>query len=107
MTTALKATEAIKEKQKATEKLQPPAKYAVILHNDDYTTMEFVVDVLQRFFQKNLQEAEEIMLKVHNNGEGIAGIYPYEIAEMRVLQTEEYAYEHSQPLQVSLRKIED
>ena len=47
------------------------------------------------------------MLKVHNNGEGIAGIYPYEIAEMRVLQTEEYAYEHSQPLLVSLRKREN
>ena len=107
MSELVKSKQALKDSSRAEEQLQPPSDYAVILHNDDYTTMAFVIDVLQKFFAKNLAEAEELMLIVHHRGEGIAGIYPLEIAEMRVLQVEEYAYDNSQPLQVSMRRLED
>jgi len=75
-----------------------PGKWAVVLHNDDYTTMEFVIEVLQRFFKKSDQEAAEIMLKVHHEGRGIAGIYSREIAETKVLQVSDYAKAHGHPL---------
>ncbi|CAN5364881.1 ATP-dependent Clp protease adapter ClpS [soil metagenome] len=64
-------------------KLEKPKLYKVLLHNDDFTTMEFVVFVLQYVFNRDEPEAFTIMLKVHNEGVGIAGIYPYEIAEMK------------------------
>lgn len=64
-------------------KLEKPKLYKVILHNDDFTTMEFVVFVLKQVFQRSTAEAFSIMLKVHNDGIGIAGTYPYEIAQMK------------------------
>ena len=65
------------------EKLEKPPMYKVLLHNDDYTTMEFVVFVLNKVFMRSEMEAFAIMLKVHNEGIGVAGIYPYEIAKMK------------------------
>lgn len=79
-------------------KLKEPPRYAVILHNDDFTTMEFVVEVLQRFFHRTTEEAAQIMLRVHQTGRGVAGIYGYEIAETKVAQVTEYAQASGFPL---------
>lgn len=82
-----------------TTRQKPPPLYKVLLLNDDFTPMDFVVDVLQRFFSKNREQATQIMLKVHNDGAGICGIYPHGIAETKVNQVTEYAREHQHPLQ--------
>ncbi|OFZ18921.1 MAG: ATP-dependent Clp protease adaptor ClpS [Bdellovibrionales bacterium GWB1_55_8] len=86
-------------------KLKEPAKYAVLLLNDDYTTMDFVVDVLQRFFRKSRQEAAQIMLRVHQEGQGLAGVYVFEIAETKVAQVQEYARAHGFPLRCALEPL--
>ena len=80
-----------------------PRLFEVVLLNDDYTTMEFVIDVLMRFFRKNYTEAENIMWQVHEKGSGVCGIYPYEIAESKVNQVIEYARSHNFPLLCVLR----
>ena len=85
-------------------KLKTPALYKVLLHNDDYTPMEFVVDVLQHIFQKNREEATKIMLHVHQKGVGVCGVYTYEIAETKVTQTVDYARKNQHPLQCTLEK---
>jgi ATP-dependent Clp protease adaptor protein ClpS len=85
-------------------KTQKPAMYKVLLLNDDYTPMEFVVDVLERFFSKKNEEAVRIMLHVHQKGVGVCGIYTYEIAETKVTQVVDYAREHQHPLQCTLEK---
>ncbi len=77
---------------------QPPL-YKVLLLNDDYTPMEFVVHVLQRFFGMDRERATVIMLKVHNEGVGVAGVYPRDIAETKVHQVLEFARSHQHPLQ--------
>jgi len=82
-----------------TAKPKPPSMYKVILLNDDYTPMEFVVDVLQRFFNKSREQATQIMLKVHTEGAGVCGIYPHGIAETKTNQVMNYAQEHQHPLQ--------
>lgn len=79
-------------------KVQLPKKYKVLLHNDDYTTMEFVIFILQSVFHKPLPEAERIMLEVHQKGVGVCGIYTYEIAESKARKVERLAREHSHPL---------
>jgi ATP-dependent Clp protease adaptor protein ClpS len=79
-------------------KLAEPPRFAVVLLNDDYTTFDFVVEVLQKFFHKNAEEAAQITLKVHHQGRGLAGIYSRQIAETKVSQVEEYARAHSFPL---------
>jgi ATP-dependent Clp protease adaptor protein ClpS len=61
-------------------KIKKPKKFIVFMHNDDFTTMEFVVAILNDIFNKNIEEANKIMMEVHKNGKGIAGIYPYDIA---------------------------
>lgn len=71
-------------KQKTGSRLQEPKKYNVLMHNDDFTTMEFVVMILIEIFHKNNQEAEALMLKVHNEGKAVAGCYPYDIAITKV-----------------------
>ena len=82
----------------ADPEVSEPPKYVVLLLNDDYTTMEFVIEVLTRFFRKTNEEAMQIMLKVHTEGKGIAGIYSREIAETKALQVNEYAKSHRHPL---------
>ena len=81
-----------------------PNLYRVLMLNDDYTPMEFVVDVLIRFFQKSEVEATEIMLHVHNNGVGECGVFTYEIAETKVTQVMDYAVKHQHPLQCVMEK---
>ncbi|MFL6624561.1 MAG: ATP-dependent Clp protease adapter ClpS [Sulfurifustaceae bacterium] len=88
--------------QEARPKLQRPLLYKVILLNDDYTPMEFVVVVLERFFYKNREEATRIMLHVHQKGIGVCGIYAREIAESKVRQVLGFAQEHQHPLQCTM-----
>ena len=90
----------------ADPRLKEPKHYAVVLHNDDYTTMEFVTEILQRFFRKTGEEAVQIMLKVHQQGKGIAGIYTYQIAETKVAQVHEYARSKGFPLKCTLEPAE-
>ena len=79
-------------------KLQPPRMYKVVLLNDDYTPMDFVIDVLQRFFSLDTEQATRIMLKVHNEGRGVCGVYPRDIAATKVEQVSAFAREHQHPL---------
>lgn len=81
-----------------------PAMYKVLLLNDDYTPMEFVIVVLERFFNKSRQEATDIMLAVHRRGVGVCGIYTYEIAETKVNQVMDFARANEQPLQCTMEK---
>lgn len=86
------------------EELKEPSMYRVLLHNDDYTTMDFVVMVLEKIFHKTLAEAEAIMLAVHEKGSGVCGVYPKEIAEFRVAQVHSRANEAGFPLRCSMEK---
>ena len=81
-----------------------PAMYRVLLLNDDYTPMEFVVLVLERFFNKDREAATEIMLHVHHHGIGECGIYTYEVAETKVTQVMDFARKHQHPLQCVMEK---
>src|SRR5262249_23510484 len=85
-------------------KLRKPKLYKVLLHNDDYTTMEFVVFVLMSIFRRSETDAVQIMLHVHKNGIGVAGVYTYEVAETRVAQVEDLARQHEFPLRCSLEE---
>ncbi|MCH7542605.1 MAG: ATP-dependent Clp protease adapter ClpS [Proteobacteria bacterium] len=89
---------------KVKPRTKKPAMYKVVLLNDDYTPMEFVVVVLERFFGKSQEEATQIMLHVHRRGIGICGVYPYEIAETKVTQVIDFARENEHPLQCMLEK---
>ena len=86
------------------KKLQKPSLYKVLLLNDDYTPMEFVIEVLEKFFQKNREEATQIMLHVHQRGVGVCGIYAYDLAETKAMQVMNYARKYEHPLQVQLEK---
>jgi ATP-dependent Clp protease adaptor protein ClpS len=88
--------------QEAKPRLQKPRLYKVMLLNDDYTPMEFVVIILERFFAKNREDATRIMLQVHQKGVGVCGIYTREVAETKVRQVLSYAQEHKHPLQCTL-----
>jgi ATP-dependent Clp protease adaptor protein ClpS len=94
--------EEVKELTDVREKIEQPPKYAVVLHNDDYTTMEFVVEVLIRYFRKSEAEAAEIMLRIHNVGYGVAGIYSFEIAETKAAQVAEAARAKEFPLRCTV-----
>ncbi len=85
-------------------KTKKPSMYKVLMLNDDYTPMEFVVHVLEQFFGKNREEATQIMLHVHRRGVGICGVYTYEVAETKVTQVVDYARRHQHPLQCTLEK---
>jgi len=81
-----------------------PSQYKVLMLNDDYTPMEFVVLVLKRFFRMDLEQATRVMLHVHQRGVGVCGIFPYEVAETKVNQVMDFAREHQHPLQCTLEK---
>jgi ATP-dependent Clp protease adaptor protein ClpS len=81
-----------------------PSLYRVLLLNDDYTPMEFVVHVLEHFFAKNREEATQIMLHVHQHGVGECGVYTYEVAETKVTQVMDFARKHQHPLQCVMEK---
>ena len=85
-------------------KTQKPSMYKVILLNDDYTPMEFVVHVLRRFFHKNDEDAARIMLHVHRHGVGVCGVYPFDVAETKVTQVIDYARRNEHPLQATLER---
>ena len=91
--------------KKVKQKLQIPNQFDVILLNDDYTSMEFVVDVLRRFFHKEFQAAEAIMLKIHIDGEAVCGTYSYDVAQTKVNQVIEYSRKNEQPLMSVLREV--
>jgi ATP-dependent Clp protease adaptor protein ClpS len=81
-----------------------PSLYKVLLLNDDYTPMEFVVHVLERFFAKNREDAMRIMLHVHQKGVGVCGVYTFEVAETKVTQVMEFARNNQHPLQCTMEK---
>jgi ATP-dependent Clp protease adaptor protein ClpS len=83
------------------QKLEKVRRYKVLFHNDDYTTMEFVVLVLMKFFHKSETEATHIMLSVHHKGHGVAGVYTKDVAETKVAQVSDYAKEHGMPLRLT------
>ena len=91
-------------KTRTERKLQKPKLYKVLLHNDDYTTMEFVVYVLIAIYHRSETDAVQIMLHVHKNGVGVAGVYTREVAETHVAQTEALAKEHEYPLRCSIEE---
>ena len=84
--------------------VKEPPLYKVLLHNDDYTTMEFVVSILENIFQKSKKDATAIMLNVHNDGVGIAGIYTKEICETKIAIVHELAKKNQFPLRCSMEK---
>lgn len=89
---------------KTKPRTKKPSMYKVLLLNDDYTPMEFVVHILERFFGKSTEEANRIMLHVHRRGVGVCGIFTYEIAETKVNQVMEFSRRHQHPLQCTLEK---
>ena len=89
---------------KTKPKTKKPSLYKVLLLNDDYTPMEFVAHVLQRFFNKDINEATEIMLHVHQNGVGICGVFTFEVVETKVTQVIDLARQHQHPLQCTMEK---
>ncbi|NWH08542.1 MAG: ATP-dependent Clp protease adapter ClpS [Alphaproteobacteria bacterium] len=89
---------------KTKPKTKKPSLYKVLLLNDDYTPMEFVVLVLKRFFNKGEEDAYRIMLHVHRNGVGICGVFTYEVAETKVTQVIDFARRHQHPLQCTMEK---
>lgn len=90
--------------ERQSQKTEPPKMYQVLMLNDDYTPMEFVVHVLERFFNKSRDEATQIMLHVHHHGVGECGIYTYEVAETKVTQVMDFARRHQHPLQCVMEK---
>lgn len=92
--------------EKARPKLKKPSLYKVLLLNDDYTPMEFVVEILERFFSKPREQAVQIMLHVHQRGVGVCGVYTHDIAETKVRQVMDCAQEHQHPLQCTMEPEE-
>ena len=95
---------AVKERVAPKTKQQEPTRYKVLLLNDDYTTMNFVTDVLETVFQKSPAEAYRIMMQVHVNGSGLAGVYPWEVAETKVATVTTMARDAGYPLRAALEE---
>jgi ATP-dependent Clp protease adaptor protein ClpS len=92
------------KKIKTQAKIKKPEFYEVILLNDDFTTMEFVVKVLQLFFNMTKATANKIMLKIHNDGSAVCGVYPYEVAETKVIEVINFAKQKQYPLKCIMKK---
>jgi ATP-dependent Clp protease adaptor protein ClpS len=90
--------------EEAAPKVKRPPLYQVVLINDDYTPMEFVVDILQRFFAMDRTKATRVMLEVHTKGKGVCGVFTFEIAETKVAQVIAYARQHQHPLMATLEE---
>jgi ATP-dependent Clp protease adaptor protein ClpS len=86
-------------------KTKPPPMFQVVMHNDDFTPMEFVVEVLQKFFSLARERATQVMLKVHTEGRGVCGIYPRDVAATKVDQVVAYARENQHPLHCSMEEV--
>ena len=99
--------EEVVTESKTREQVKRPPLYKVLIHNDNYTTREFVVDVLRSVFHHNETDATRIMLYVHHQGVGVAGVYSFEIAEMKARKSEELARENEFPLRLSLEPEDD
>lgn len=99
-----KTDRSVMEKTK-TQSVEPDL-YAVLLLNDDYTTMEFVVQVLEAVFSKHPAEAFRIMMLVHTTGQGLCGVYPFDVAETKVATVHELAAEHGFPLRAAIERAE-
>lgn len=82
--------------------LEPPPRYHLILNNDDYTPMDFVIEVLQKFFSYSSEQATQLMLRVHHEGRAICGIFTFEVAETKAFQLNQYARAHQHPLLCTL-----
>ena len=93
-----------KDESDVSIELKEPAKYKVVLHNDDYTSMDFVVDILMRIFYKNYEEAQRIMLQVHENGKAICGVYSFEIAQTKAQQVKQLAKQSGFPLLATIEE---
>ena len=93
------------ESKTLNHKLKLPNKFEVLLLNDDYTSMEFVVEVIKRFFQKEFIAAEAIMLKIHIDGEAVCGTYSFDVAQTKVSQVIEYSRKNDQPLMSVIREV--
>jgi ATP-dependent Clp protease adaptor protein ClpS len=89
---------------KTRPKTKKPSLYKVLLLNDDYTPMEFVVHVLEKYFSKGREEATRIMLHVHHKGVGVCGVFTYEVAETKVTQVMDFSRQHGHPLQCTMEK---
>ena len=92
-------------KTQTKDKVKKPSLYKVLILNDDYTPMEFVVYLLKSFFNKSNEEATKIMLHVHQNGIGVCGIFSYEIAETKVIQVLDTSRKNNHPLQCTMEKV--
>ena len=90
--------------ERQTQKIEPPKRYQVVMLNDDYTPMEFVVEVLQKFFGMDLDKATQVMLSVHYSGKGVCGTFTAEIAETKVVQVNTYARNNEHPLLCTMEK---
>lgn len=93
--------------QEAKPKLKPPPLYKVVLLNDDYTPMEFVVEVLEVFFSMNREKATQVMLTVHTQGKGVCGIFTRDIAETKASQVNQYARDNQHPLLADTEAVDD
>ena len=91
--------------EEARPKLKEPAMYKVVLLNDDYTPMEFVVTLLEKLFGMDREKATRIMLTIHTHGKGVCGIFTYEIAETKVAQVTEYSQRHQHPLMCTMEAV--
>ena len=88
--------------QEARPKLKPPRRYKVVLINDDFTPMEFVIEILQTFFRMNREKAVQVMMMVHTQGKGICGVFSKDIAETKVAQVNEFSRQNQHPLMCSM-----
>ena len=91
----------------ARPELKKPSMYEVLLLNDDYTPMDFVVEVLTYFFSMSTEKATQVMLQVHTEGQGVCGVFPHDVAETKVAQVTAFAKKHQHPLMCVSKKLDD